>query len=76
MQFESANEKELEKLRDNYIQIIENKFRLLTPKIADYKTSKTDININTIRHGFNLLKRSKELAYVRKKVILEKLIAI
>ena len=72
MQFESANEKELEKLRENYIQIIENKFRLLTPKIADYKTSKTDININTIRHGFNLLKRSKELAYVRKKVILEK----
>jgi len=72
MQFESASEKELEKLRESYIQIIENKFRLLTPKIADYKTSKTDVNINTIRHGFNLLKRSKELAYVRKKVILEK----
>lgn len=72
MQFETANEKELEKLRENYIQIIENKFRLLTPKIVDYKTSKTDININTIRHGFNLLKRSKELAYVRKKVIQEK----
>ncbi|MFO0468679.1 MAG: DNA cytosine methyltransferase, partial [Bacteroidota bacterium] len=72
MQFESANEKELEKLREEFIQIIENKFRLLTPKIADYKTSKTDVNISTIRHGFNLLKRSKELAYVRKKVILEK----
>jgi DNA (cytosine-5)-methyltransferase 1 len=72
MQFESANEKELEKLREGFIQIIENRFRLLTPKIADYKTSKTDVNINTIRHGFNLLKRSKELAYVRKKVILEK----
>lgn len=72
LQFESANEKELEKFRENYIQTIENRFRILTPKIADYKTSKTDININTIRHGFNLLKRSKELAYVRKKVILEK----
>jgi DNA (cytosine-5)-methyltransferase 1 len=72
MQFESANEKELEKFRESYVQIIENKFRVLTPKIADYKTSKTDIHINTIRHGFNLLKRSKELAYVRKKVILEK----
>ena len=72
MKFESANEKELEKLREYYIQLIENKFRLLTPKIVDYKTSKTDININTIRHGFNLLKRNKELAYVRKKVILEK----
>ena len=72
MQFENASEKELEKLRDNYIQIIEAKFRALTPKIVDYKTSKTDVNINTIRHGFNLLKRNKELAYVRKKVIAEK----
>lgn len=72
LQFESAKEKNLEKLQENYIQIIENRFRLLTPKIADYKTSKTDISINTIRHGFNLLKRSKELAYIRKKVILEK----
>lgn len=72
MKFESASEKELEKLREHYIQLIENKFRLLTPKIVDYKTSKTDINLNTIRHGFNLLKRNKELTYVRKKVILEK----
>lgn len=72
LQFENANEKELERLKESYIQNIENKFRILTPKIADYKTSKTDTNINTIRHGFNLLKRSKELAYIRKKVILEK----
>lgn len=72
MQFENANEKELERLREAYILNIENKFRVLTPKIVDYKTSKTDKNISTIRHGFNLLKRSKELAYIRKRVILEK----
>lgn len=72
MQFENATEKDLEKLREEYILNIENKFRALTPKIADYKTSKTDIYINTIRHGFNLLKRSKDLACIRKKVILEK----
>ncbi|HAF30228.1 MAG TPA: DNA (cytosine-5-)-methyltransferase [Bacteroidales bacterium] len=72
MQFENANEKDLEKLREAFILNIENKFRVLTPKIVDYKTSKTDKNISTIRHGFNLLKRSKELAYIRKKVILEK----
>jgi DNA (cytosine-5)-methyltransferase 1 len=72
LQFETAIEKNLEKMRENYISVIENKFRLLTPKIVDYKTSKTDRDINTIRHGFNLLKRSKELAYIRKKVILEK----
>lgn len=72
MQFETATEKELEKLRESYILNVENKFRQLTPKIVDYKTSKTDLNISTIRHGFNLLKRSKELAYIRKKVIVEK----
>lgn len=72
LQFETATDKQLDNERENYIQTIENKFRLLTPKIVDYKTSKTDKNISTIRHGFNLLKRSKELEYIRKKVILEK----
>jgi DNA (cytosine-5)-methyltransferase 1 len=70
--FEKATDKEYEQLKNNYIITLENKFRLLTPKIVDYKTSKTDKNISTIRHGFNLLKRSKELSYIRKKVINEK----
>jgi DNA (cytosine-5)-methyltransferase 1 len=72
LQFEIATEKQIETLKENYIQIAENKFRILTPKIVDYKTSKTDVSISTIRHGFNLLKRSNELAYIRKKVIHEK----
>lgn len=72
LNFEKAVDKELDTIRGNYIQNIENKFRILAPKIANYKTSKTDINFATIRHGFNLLKRAKELAYIRKKVIQEK----
>lgn len=72
LQFENANEKEIEGIKERYIQNIENKFRVLTPKIVDYKTSKTDSSISTIRHGFNLLKREHELAYIRKKVINEK----
>lgn len=72
LNFEKVVDKELDIIRESYIQNIENKFRALAPKIADYKTSKTDINFATIRHGFNLLKRSKELAYIRKKVIQEK----
>jgi DNA (cytosine-5)-methyltransferase 1 len=71
-QFEKATDKELDNLKNTYIHNLENKFRLLTPKIVDYKTSKTDKNISTIRHGFNLLKRVKELEYIRKKVINEK----
>ena len=72
LNFEKAVDKELDSVREIYIQNIENRFRLLAPKIADYKTSKTDDNFATIRHGFNLLKRAKELAYIRKKVIQEK----
>lgn len=72
LQFETAQEKDLHKLKEKYIQNIETKFRTLTPKIVDYKTSKTDISINTIRHGFSLLKRSSELARIRKTVITEK----
>lgn len=75
LQFEKSVDKELEKLKEKYILNIDNKFRLLTPKIVDYKTSKTDQNINTIRHGLNLLKREKELKYIRKKVIQEKSIS-
>jgi|SRR5579871_3110473 len=72
LQFEASTEKNIENLKERYIDIIESKFRVLTPKIADYKTSKTDTNISTIRHGFNLLKRSNELSQIRKKVISEK----
>ncbi len=72
LQFENAKENELEKVKEKYILNVESKFKVLTPKIVDYKTSKTDKNISTIRHGFNLLKRTKELEYIRKKVIHEK----
>lgn len=72
LQFESSNENEIEGLKEKYIQNVESKFKIITPKIVDYKTSKTDINISTIRHGFNLLKRVHELSYLRKKVINEK----
>lgn len=72
LQFESSNEKGIDDLKEKYISNLENKFRFLTPKFVDYKTSKTDQNILTIRHGFNLLKRTDELAFIRKKIIHEK----
>ena len=62
----------MHEIKEKYIQSVENKFKNLTPKIANYKTSKTDLYFNTIRRGFLLLQRDKELEYVRKKVIIEK----
>lgn len=70
--FEEVLDKDLELLREKYIQNLELRFKTLTPKICDYKTSKNNPDISTIRHGFNMLKRSNELLYIRKKVIAEK----
>lgn len=72
LQFETNTDRKLAGLKEQYIGLLETKFKNLTPKIVDYKTSKTDPNILTVRHGFNLLQRDKELEYIRKKVINEK----
>lgn len=58
--------------REEYLSSVENKFRQLTPKLVNYKDSKTDIRVSTIRHGLNLLLRSKELEKLKRDFIKEK----
>ena len=72
IEFESKSEKELDDSKTQFIQSIESKFRKLTPQIVDYKTSKTDPRISTIRHGLSLLARAKEIAKIQKEIIREK----
>lgn len=70
-QYSDDIENEVE-AKEDYIKAVESRFRKLTPKIVDYKTSKTDNRINTIRHGLNLLRRNKEVEKLRRNVIKEK----
>ncbi len=72
VELEKLLEKDKESGREDFIRFVENRFKKLTPKIADYKTSKTDENISTIRHGFNLLARSKEWDKLKRDIIKEK----
>lgn len=72
VELEKLLEKDKESGREDFIKFVENTFKKLTPKIADYKTSKTDQNINTIRHGFNLLARTKEWDKLKRDIIKEK----
>jgi DNA (cytosine-5)-methyltransferase 1 len=72
VELEKLLEKEKETGKADFISFVENRFKKLTPKIADYKTSKTDENINTIRHGFNLLARTKEWDKLKRDIIKEK----
>lgn len=70
--FERHNERALEDAKSKYIQRLERKFRLLIPRLVDYKTSKTDKRIATIRHGFNLLLRNHELGILKRDVMKER----
>ena len=72
VELEKLQKKDKESGREEFIRFVENRFKKLIPKIADYKTSKTDENINTIRHGFNLLARTKEWDKLKRDIIKEK----
>ena len=72
VELEKLTEKDKETGRKNFILFIENKFKKITPKIADYKTSKMDSKISTIRHGFNILARTKEWEKLKRDIIKEK----
>jgi len=72
VEIEKHNEPKKEESKETYIRFVESKFRLLTPKIVDYKTSKTDDKIGTIRHGFNILIRNKEWEKLKRDIIKEK----
>lgn len=57
--------------RDNYFAILDAQFKAITRKI-DYRLSKSNINIATIRHGLNLLRRTDERNAISAAIINEK----
>ncbi len=60
-----------DKYRDQFFASIDTRYKELTKQI-DYQKSKSDTNVNTIRHGLNLLKRSKEREAIKNAIIQEK----
>jgi DNA (cytosine-5)-methyltransferase 1 len=72
IEIEQFSDIKAEEAKEAYIKSIESVFRKLTPKIVDYKTSKTDERISTIRHGFNLLIRNKQWEKLKRDIIKEK----
>jgi len=72
IEIEKLSELKKEEGRENYIRFVETKFKQITPKIVDYKTSKTDKSISTIRHGLNILIRNKEWEKLKRDIIKEK----
>lgn len=57
--------------REGFIKMVDKKFKALTPKIVDYKTSKSDSRIGTIRHGLNILLRDQYWKNLKRDIIKE-----
>ena len=57
--------------RDKFFAALEAQFKSITRKI-DYRLSKSNINIATIRHGLNLLRRTDERNAISAAIINEK----
>ena len=71
VKMELADDSQEEQCRNSFIQLIEAQYKSLTKQIA-YRTSKSDRNVNTIRHGLVLLKRAKEREAIIDAIIQEK----
>ena len=58
-------------LKEQFFSLLDNQFRQITRKV-DYRVSKTNTYINTIRHGISLLRRDAERNKIRQLIINEK----
>lgn len=71
MNIEISDDKEALESRDNYFSYLDAQFKTITRKL-DYRLSKSNINIATIRHGLNLLRRTDERDAITAAIINEK----
>ncbi len=71
VKFEVSDDDDAILERDTYFAALDSQFKAITRKI-DYRLSKSNINIATIRHGLNLLRRIDELDAISAAIINEK----
>ncbi len=71
VEIETSSDETALNARDLYFAHLERQFKVITRKI-DYRLSKSNINISTIRHGLNLLRHSDERNAITTAIINEK----
>ncbi|MBO4965599.1 MAG: DNA cytosine methyltransferase [Muribaculaceae bacterium] len=74
IKMEVADDEAARTERDSYFATLDAQFKAITRKI-DYRLSKSDINIATIRHGLNILRRTEERNAISAAIINEKTLA-
>ncbi len=68
------DEKKAVEYKDQFFDLLENQFRSLTPTL-DYRVSKSNKHVNTVRHGLTLLRRNEQRERITSDIINEKTIS-
>ena len=71
VRIEIENDSKTDALVEEFFAHVEEQFKVLTRNI-DYRISKSDANISTIRHGLSLLKHFRERQKIQSAIIQEK----
>lgn len=71
VRIEIENDAKTDALVEEFFAHVEEQFKVLTRNI-DYRISKSDANISTIRHGMSLLKHFRERQKIQSAIIQEK----
>ena len=71
VRIEIENDSKTDALVEEFFVHVEEQFKVLTRSI-DYRISKSDANISTIRHGLSLLKHFRERQKIQSAIIQEK----
>ncbi len=74
IQMEISADEKAETARDEYFSHLETQFKRITRTI-EYRLSKSNIQISTIRHGLNLLRQTDERNEISSKIINLKTVA-
>ena len=75
IRIETADNIEKQGLITDYFESIEEQFKSLTSKQVEYKESKSNTDINTIRHGLSILKNYHLWEIIKKDVIQAKTVS-
>ena len=65
---ETTNRNQKERLSNDFFTSLENQLKLITRSV-EYKVSKSNVDINTVRHGLRMLKEHSLRESIRKKTI-------
>lgn len=68
IQIEIGSDRNAEQARTAFFSYLESQFKSITRQI-DYKLSKSNVHISTIRHGLNLLRQTEERNIISASVI-------